>query len=177
MYANASHQICRAQKQMLYLFVSCTPDSGACRIPVKSASSAVQCNAMQCHAMQCIVTQQRVHSGQAWLCIRLITTDAYACAGDNARLTCSAGLMVLAVVEVAPETMPSASPARTMRVPYTLMSCKLSLACCSVMPLFFLALHRIPTYLSRLFCTCEQHVSATDDSFALYMDSALQSMT
>lgn len=74
-------------------------------------------------------------------------------------LTCSAGLMVFAVVLVAPETMPSASPASTMSVPYTLMSCKLSLACCSVRPFFFLASHRIPTYLSRLFCICKQRLS------------------
>ena len=65
--------------------------------------------------------------------------------------TCKAGLMVLAVVVVAPDTMPSASPASTMRVPYTLMSVKLSLACCSVSPFFFLASHSNGTYLPTAF--------------------------
>lgn len=38
-------------------------------------------------------------------------------ADDAARPTCSAGRMVLAVVHMAPETMPSASPERTIMVP------------------------------------------------------------
>lgn len=72
--------------------------------------------------------------------------------------------MVLAVVEVAPETIPSASSASTMRVPNTLMSARLSRACCSVSPFFFLASHNSLIYLSSSGDFCSQACKGSHDS-------------
>ena len=54
--------------------------------------------------------------------------------------------MVLAVVVVAPDTIPSASPHRTMIVPYTLKSVRESRASSLLMFFFLRASHSSSTY-------------------------------
>jgi hypothetical protein len=60
--------------------------------------------------------------GCAVLCIHTDqVASKHGCLHGPAR-TCSAGLMVLAVVWMAPDTMPSASPVCTIMTPYMLTS-------------------------------------------------------